>query len=361
MLASFPKLNQKRSYHRPLSRQRALACPLPGLPEHLILLEQVGQGAMGTVYRVWDQRLRREVALKVSSHQTETNMLKRFEREMRATARISHPCVVQVYESFLASGRACYTMQMLDAISFDEIIEAGKSAETSDKYTPLLPLNDFARVFANVAEGLHAAHRAGVIHRDIKPSNLMLDDSNTPKLIDFGLARIAGQSKLTNSGEIIGSLRYMSPEQFNATTELSPASDIYSLGLTIQESLTGDLGFSDNSDGRIFYQVQNPHCRDRRRLQSLPAGMRLIIEKATARSPHSRYATAYQLAMDLRQFADSQSTLFAASSTLSNSSSSMFAIKQELKFRLLGVLATLALLVLLLSVGYFLLRLTGLK
>lgn len=268
------------------------------LPEHLQLEAVIGQGAMGTVFRAWDRKIHRRVALKISHGRANTRSMKRFQREMQATARVSHPAIVPIYEHFGSESHACYTMQLLDGNTFEELIEAGKPSIPGESFCALLSPEALAQKFATLAEGLDAAHMAGVIHRDIKPSNLMLDQADRPWIIDFGLAKLSNQAELTHSGEIVGSLRYMSPEQRRGVTNLSPATDIFSLGVTLHECLTGNA---------VCPRLKAHELET----SGIPNNLLRILAKATALNPRERYGTAYQFAMDLRQFADQQTPLFA--------------------------------------------------
>lgn len=272
------------------------------LPKHLAIEGLLGQGAMGTVYRAWDRQICRHVALKVSHCRPDSRSYDRFRREMLATARVTHSTVAPIFEHFCSRDRACFTMQVIEGNTFEEIIEAGSLGETNDRYCALFSPTALAQKFADLAEGLDAAHSVGVIHRDIKPSNLMLDQAERPWLLDFGLARLSDQVQLTRSGEIVGSVRYMSPEQLRGQTNLTPATDIYSLGITLRECLLGTTAAFDHECQASGDQL-------------FPRVLRSIIAKATAECPMRRYRTAYQFAMDLRQFAESQLPLFVTSAS----------------------------------------------
>ena len=196
--------------------------------ERFRVLEQIGSGGMGTVYRAYDERLEREVALKQLASSDSDRVL----REAQAAARLNHPAIVTLYELGEHAGRAILVSELVPGETLDELRAAG-----------MLYDRDVAEVTLDLCEALAHAHARGVVHRDIKPQNVIVCDDRRAgrraKLMDFGIARVSGAPTLTAAGEVVGTLAYMSPEQ--ADGELAgPPTDVYSLALTAYECWAGE-------------------------------------------------------------------------------------------------------------------------
>lgn len=195
------------------------------------IVERLGSGGFGTVYRAWDARLEREVAVKVI--ETETGSAARTRREAQAAARLNHPGIVGLYEFVQheygpGDSRAFLVSELVEGPTLRELIDGD-----------LLSDREVAGIAAETARSLEHAHSRGVVHRDVKPSNLIRsDETGQTKLMDFGVARLAGVEELTAAGDVLGTLAYMAPEQSEGA-EAGPEADVYSLGLTLFEAWTG--------------------------------------------------------------------------------------------------------------------------
>jgi len=193
--------------------------------ERFSIEERLGGGGFGTVYRAWDERLRRSVAVKVVESPGEAD---RVAREAQAAARLAHRNIAMLYE-LASDGEYAYLVGEL--IEGDTVRSLARGGELSDRAV--------AEIGAAAAAGLAHAHRAGVVHRDVKPENILVSDRGETKLVDFGIARIAGQETLTASGAVLGTLAYMAPEQADGLRP-GPAADVYSLALTLYELWAGE-------------------------------------------------------------------------------------------------------------------------
>ena len=196
------------------------------------LLEEIGRGGMGIVYRARQVSLNREVALKmILRGQLASDVDRhRFQAEAEAAARLDHPGIVPVYEVRELDGQPYFSMKYVKGCTLSQLLSAGP-----------MPAEEAARLLANVARAIHYAHRQGVLHRDLKPSNILIDDEGQPHVTDFGLAKRVGQAEsLTRTGAVLGTPAYMAPEQAaGARGEVGPASDVFSLGSILYHMLTG--------------------------------------------------------------------------------------------------------------------------
>jgi tetratricopeptide (TPR) repeat protein len=257
---------------------------------------EVGRGGMGIVLRGYDDALHRTVAIKVLRPElvTETTRV-RLLYEARASARFQHEHVVQIYAAgSTPEGLPYLAMEFLAGSTLAQRIHA----------QPALQPREVAAVILKVAEGLSAAHAAGLVHRDIKPSNIILEDqTGRPKILDFGLARIRELSTgMTQEGTVAGTPTYMSPEQIQGLPEIDGRSDVYSLGVTFYEALTGEAPFRGKSH-LVLQQVLREEPRPPSQLNdTVPRDLETICLKAMAKEPGRRYQTAQELANDLRRW-----------------------------------------------------------
>lgn len=266
------------------------------------LLGELGQGAMGVVYKARDPVLDRIVAIKTINLTLPKDELGeyegRFYQEARAAGGLNHPNILIIYDIGKSERIAYMAMEMLEG-------EELRSVMTHKEALPLPLALDIA---CQVAEGLAYAHERHVIHRDIKPANIMIVRDGLVKITDFGIARMRTNEVKTMTGMILGSPKYMSPEQV-AGRSLDHRSDIFSLGVVLYEMLTGEAPFAADSVHGIMYQVLNrsPQPPSARNAQ-LPAMIDLIVAKAINKNPDQRYDNAQDMAQDLRDCMEMLST-----------------------------------------------------
>jgi tRNA A-37 threonylcarbamoyl transferase component Bud32 len=259
------------------------------------LIEAVGVGAFGTVYKARDPQLDRVVAIKVprAGNLATAGDRDRFLREARSVAQLRHPAIVPVHEVGEHEGMTYLVSDFVQGLTLSDLL-------TARRPTP----REAARLVSEVAQALRYAHECGVIHRDIKPSNILLDDAGHPHVMDFGLAkRDAGEVTMTLEGQVLGTPAYMSPEQARGEGHrVDGRSDVYSLGAVLYELLTGELPFRGNTR-MLLHQVLNDDPRPPRALNdSIPRDLETICLKAMAKEPGRRYADARGLAEDLRLY-----------------------------------------------------------
>jgi tetratricopeptide (TPR) repeat protein len=271
----------------------------PKVPGYEILGE-LGRGGMGVVYKAWQKGLDRTVALKMvltAAHATAAE-LTRFRTEGQAVARLQHPNIVQIYEVGEQQNCPYFSLEYVDGGSLDRKIAK----------EPLTAVQA-ARMVQILAEAMDCAHRRGIIHRDLKPANVLLTADGSPKITDFGLAkRFEEDVGQTRTGAIMGTPSYMAPEQAEGKThELGPPADIYSLGAILYDLVTGRPPFRGESVLDTLSQVKSLEPVPPSRLQTtLPRDLETICLKCLRKEPAKRYATAADLAEDLRRFLDGE-------------------------------------------------------
>ena len=265
-----------------------------GLLGRYEILQELGRGAMGVVYKARDPLIDRVVAVKSvdldASLQDAEAFERRFYREAKSAGRLNHVNIVTIHDVGHSGDSAYIAMEFLEGRSLKEIIDSGV----------VLPQEQIADIAAQVAEGLACAHENGVIHRDIKPANIMLLDSGTVKITDFGIALLPRGSR-TISG-VFGSPKYISPEQV-VGKDADGRSDVFALGAVLYELLTGSPAFTASDLDAVLCQVINdlpapPSTRNR----NIGVGFDRIVAKAMAKQPDDRYGSAEEMAWELRNY-----------------------------------------------------------
>lgn len=284
---------------------KALNAPLLQRGEQLgefRIVREIGRGGMGVVYEAVQTSLDRRVALKVLPAEgllTE-NALERFRREAHTAGRLHHTSIVPVYAVGEERGVCYYAMQFIEGRSLAHYLKTAR--ETPRR----LDRDHYRRVALwgrQAAEALAYAHGQRVIHRDIKPANLLLDQDGNVWIFDFGLARIEGSPAITQTGAIVGTVRYMSPEQARGGSDLDARSDIYSLGATLFELTTLRPAYDHESHARIIQGILHEDPPPLRQFApGAPRDLEVIIDKCMRKEPDQRYRNAADLADDLRRF-----------------------------------------------------------
>ena len=251
----------------------------------------LGQGGMGNVYRATDMMLGREVALKMLHPQLtmQPQFLERFKKEARVLAQLLHPNIAVIYNFIEQGGNHFMVMEYVEGTNLDDLLKQHKS----------LPAEFIVPVFVQALEGLQHAHRKNIFHRDIKPSNIMLTPDGVVKLMDFGIAKVAGEQKMTQVNKIVGTVEFMAPELIQGR-DASNASDIYAAGVTMYEMLSGKLPFESDTDFNLMQAILKERVKSPEKLNaSIPKALGDIIMKALEKNPASRYedARAFQRAL----------------------------------------------------------------
>jgi serine/threonine protein kinase/tetratricopeptide (TPR) repeat protein len=261
------------------------------LVSHYEIIEKLGEGGMGVVYRARDTKLKRTVALKfLPPELTQDPEAKaRFIQEAQAAAALNHPHICTIYEIDEHDGQSFIAMEFIEGEGLQDKIRRGP-----------LPIDDLLSLTIQIGEGLHEAHQKGIVHRDIKPGNIMLTSRDQVKILDFGLARLGTHSKLTRIDTTLGTVAYMSPEQTSGK-EIDRRTDIWSLGVVLYEMITGVRPFTGEYEQAVVYSIlhDQPEPVTSRRSQ-VPMDLERIVGKTLAKNPAERYPHVEDLLVDLR-------------------------------------------------------------
>jgi predicted Ser/Thr protein kinase len=273
--------------------------------KHYVVEEALGKGGMGEVYRARDTRLERSVALKVlpAEFTRDEDRKRRFFQEARAASAVTHPAIAQVYDVDEADGVAFIVMELV----------AGKNVRALIQGRELDLLGALA-VGIQAGEGLAKAHEAGIVHRDLKPENIMVTPEGHAKILDFGLAKLLEPSESadgdeisrmetiakTQAGMVVGTLRYMSPEQARGLA-VDHRSDLFSLGIVIYEMVTGQLPFSGKTPLDTLHAIAFEESRAATQVRpTLPASLQRVLSRCLRKRPEDRYPGARELVQELR-------------------------------------------------------------
>ena len=320
------------------------------------LIEELGRGGMGRVYKALHTKLDRVVAIKVlpGGRARDDHATNRFAREMKAVGRLAHPNIVHAYDAREIDGTAVLIMELVDGLDLAEIVRrcasnpplppgegrgegsanllsvTGRRAEVEGRATsqssgtrppakagtPALPISDACELIRQTALGLQCAHESGLVHRDIKPSNIMLARSGEVKLLDLGLARFFAESgadassasheEMTGTGQAMGTADYMAPEQASDSRTVDIRADIYSLGCTFYKLLTGRAPFS-GPEYRTTLDKMNAHVHQpappvRQIVPEVPEQLATVLDRMLAKEPAARFATPAEVAEAIATF-----------------------------------------------------------
>jgi serine/threonine-protein kinase len=255
------------------------------------IVELVGEGAMGVVYKATDSLLNRTVAIKVMNDAIarQDELRARFLREAQAAASLQHPNVVSIYDLGEVDGHLFIAMEYVPGADLEMIVR--------DKESPLT-LQQKLDVVIDVLTGLSFAHKRGIVHRDIKPANIRISEDGRAKIMDFGVAHLAS-SKLTSTGASLGTPSYMAPEQITGG-KTTPATDIFAVGAVLYELLTGQLPFDAGSLQNLFFKILTEEAKPVRELTTgLPTALERVVQKAMMKDGAARYQNALEMANDL--------------------------------------------------------------
>ena len=262
---------------------------------HYKIIEKLGEGGMGIVYKAEDSKLKREVAIKflphhISASQEERN---RFEVEAQAAAALNHPNIATIHAIEEEGGEVFIVMEYIDGPELREKIKNGP-----------LSVDESFRIIEQIGSGLQAAHQKGIVHRDIKSGNIMLTKTGQTKIMDFGLAKVKWSVLVTREGTTVGTAAYMSPEQSRGD-KVDHRADLWSMGVIFYEMLAGKLPFKGDFEQAMMYSIMNEEVEPITGIISdLPPGIDDLIGKILSKEPADRYQDASDFLSDLRGLRD---------------------------------------------------------
>ncbi len=260
------------------------------------VVDLLGKGAMGIVYKALDPDIDREVAIKtirfdlISDESEKNELMLRFMREARAAGKLLHPNIITIYDVAKEEDMTYIVMQYVEGLSLQKWITSRKK----------IAIQDIVRLMIQICEALDYAHRNGIVHRDIKPANILLENNGKSFIVDFGVAHVE-MSTMTQTGATIGTPSYMSPEQVMGK-KIDKRSDIFSLGTILYELLSGRKPFEGESITTVIYKIVNEEAPPLSQARKdIPPDFWPIIQKALAKDPEKRYSSCTEMAADLRQ------------------------------------------------------------
>lgn len=256
------------------------------------IIEKIGSGAMGDVYKAQDIHLKRLVALKVLKSSCFHIDVKRFFREAEALAQLNHPNLIKIYDIVSQTNYHFFTMEYIDGITLKEYIS--KSEFATDEIIELM---------IDIAEAIRYTHSCGILHRDLKPANIMIDSNRSPIVMDFGIAKkINDKKSISNHGKILGTIRYMAPEQANGE-DVNEQCDIYSLGVIFYELLSGKAIFPDKEGVELLFQIANSTPKPLRKVNTkIDPKLERICMKALSKNPQKRYKSVDEFLHKLQKY-----------------------------------------------------------
>jgi serine/threonine protein kinase/tetratricopeptide (TPR) repeat protein len=257
---------------------------------HYKIIEKIGEGGMGVVYKATDTKLGRTVALKFLPPRLlcDAEAKSRFEHEAKAASALNHPNIATIYEIEEVEGRCFMAMEYLEGGSLKGLLK------TRD-----LSIKEVLGLALQIGEGLNAAHERGVVHRDIKPDNIMLAGKGLVKIMDFGLAKLKGVSRVTKAGTTVGTLQYMSPEQAQGK-EVDRRSDLFSFGVILYEMIAGRRPFAGDTEAAVINSIINDTPEPMARYKvDVPEGLQRIVDRALAKDAGERYQHADDVVAEL--------------------------------------------------------------
>jgi len=256
---------------------------------HYKILEKLGEGGMGIVYLAEDTKLKRQVAIKFLPHHITTNEVecKRFEIEAQAAASLNHPNISTIHATEETDSEVFIVMEFIDGIELKDKIKLGP-----------ISTEETINIAIQIAKGLEAAHKKGIIHRDIKSQNVMIAEEGKVKVTDFGLAKIQGETGITKNDSTPGTVSYMSPEQ-STSEPVDHRSDIWSFGVLLYEMITGELPFKGKHEAGILYSIVHSEPPKIQHVDC-PEGLTFIVQKALVKNPDKRYQNMSEVLNDLK-------------------------------------------------------------
>ena len=263
--------------------------------ERYHILEKLGEGGMGVVYKAKDVRLKRAVALKFLPPELtkDAESKERFVREAQAAAALSHPNICTIHEIDEEEGKSFIVMEYVEGKSLREKIKSST-----------IELEEVLNIAIQAAEGLEAAHKKGIVHRDIKSANIMITNEGQTKIMDFGLAKVVGESLITKEAKTMGTAAYMSPEQARGEP-VDQRTDIWSLGVVLYELLSGQLPFKGERETSMMYSIVHEEPKALKEARpDIPVEMEKVVVRALKKNPDSRYQSAAEMLKDLVGYRD---------------------------------------------------------